>query len=183
MPRNGGTWWNPFPGWPSEASVAGSVPLVAKTDWTSSWAQKRVKKSRNRWAKPEGIIHSNGLTFLMKASLLEVQHKLLVKYITSATATPIPVPHGPDSDKHQCLHFQVPETLPLRVLLRRVNGDFQNSNHIRFFMCWVNLNIQWTNLSHSQLINKLELVTPTSRTITWLNETVYMNTFLLLKTT
>lgn len=82
----------PLPGWPSEAFVAGSVPLVAKINWTSSWAHQRVKRSRNGWAKPKWIIHRNRLTFLMKASLLEVQHKLLVKYITSATATSIPVP-------------------------------------------------------------------------------------------
>lgn len=161
-----------FQCWPSEAFTASSVLLVAEINWTSTFVHKRVKSSRNGWAKPEWIAHSNRIAFLMKASLLVVQRKLLVKCITRAITTPIPVP----------MVSQTPivsnASTFKSVRLCRETSEIEIT---LAFSCavWI-WTIQWAYLSHCHLINKTELVIPTSRTVARLNEMVYMNAFCYL---
>ena len=86
-------------------------------------------------SKTEIIIHGD------RPACWEVQHKRTVKRIPGALAAPTPRIHGyPDANGQHCLCFQVRETPPLCFLLRRLNGDFCNRNHVRFFTCHVNVN-------------------------------------------
>lgn len=136
--------------WPSEAFMASSVPLVADRNWTSTWAHERVKRedSRDRWARPEWIIHSNCLGFLVGP--VEVRLKWIVKCMTRAKALPVPAPTAAQTPKSALLlHPRPPDSVinvfspEASMMTSKVDTTFGSSQ------AWVNL-INSVDLSEPQ---------------------------------